>query len=221
MFDATHVIALRHGQTAWNVAQRVQGHLDAPLDDTGRWQAKRLAAALAEAKVQVIYSSDSQRAAATAAPLAHCMGLTVQQEPRLRERCFGVFEGFTHAEIETRWPPEAERWRRRDPDFGPPGGETLKGFYARSVQIYTELATRHPGQVLAVFAHGGLLDCLYRAATHQSLQAPRSWQIGNARINRLLFTGEGFTLVGWNDDGHLLAASPIEPGQTGAPANLA
>ncbi len=206
MFDATQLIVLRHGQTAWNVAQRIQGHLDEPLDDTGRWQAERLGNALADAGVQVIYSSDSQRAAATAAPLARCMGLPVQQEPRLRERCFGVFEGFTHAEIETRWPLEAERWRRRDPEFGAPGGETLQDFYARSVQIYTELAMRHPGQVLAVFAHGGLLDCLYRAATHQSLQAPRSWQIGNARINRLLFTGEGFTLVGWNDDGHLSAA---------------
>ncbi len=52
-------------------------------------------------------------------------------------------------------------------------------------------------------AHGGVLDCLYRAAVGVELQAPRTWQLGNAAVNRLLWHGEGFTLVGWNDVGHL------------------
>jgi probable phosphoglycerate mutase len=54
-------------------------------------------------------------------------------------------------------------------------------------------------------AHGGVLDCLYRAATRLGLQAPRTWQVGNATVNRLLWTPEGFTLVGWNDTTHLEA----------------
>jgi probable phosphoglycerate mutase len=48
-----------------------------------------------------------------------------------------------------------------------------------------------------------VLDCLYRAATRLELQAPRTWQVGNATVNRLLWTPEGFTLVGWNDTTHL------------------
>jgi probable phosphoglycerate mutase len=48
-----------------------------------------------------------------------------------------------------------------------------------------------------------VLDCLYRAALRLELQAPRTWQLGNAAVNRLLHTGEGFTLVGWNDHQHL------------------
>jgi probable phosphoglycerate mutase len=56
-----------------------------------------------------------------------------------------------------------------------------------------------------VLTHGGVLDCLYRAATRVSLQAPRSWQLGNASINRLLCTPQGLALVGWNDDAHLAA----------------
>ena len=56
-------------------------------------------------------------------------------------------------------------------------------------------------------AHGGVLDCLYRAATRAELDAPRSWQLGNATVNRLLATPEGFTLVGWNDDRHLAGLS--------------
>jgi 2,3-bisphosphoglycerate-dependent phosphoglycerate mutase len=61
----------------------------------------------------------------------------------------------------------------------------------------------HPGQTIALVAHGGVLDCLYRAAAGLELTAPRSWKLGNASINRLLYNGEGFTLVGWNDDAHL------------------
>ena len=52
-------------------------------------------------------------------------------------------------------------------------------------------------------AHGGVLDVLYRAATRLDIQAPRTWTLGNAAINRLLWTPEGFSLVGWADTQHL------------------
>jgi 2,3-bisphosphoglycerate-dependent phosphoglycerate mutase len=52
-------------------------------------------------------------------------------------------------------------------------------------------------------AHGGVLDCLYRAANHVDLEAPRSWQIGNASINRLLWSDEGLSLLAWGDTRHL------------------
>ncbi|MEI6601697.1 MAG: histidine phosphatase family protein, partial [Comamonadaceae bacterium] len=52
-------------------------------------------------------------------------------------------------------------------------------------------------------AHGGVLDILYRLATRQNLQTPRSWNLGNATINRLLWTPEGMSLVGWADTRHL------------------
>ena len=57
--------------------------------------------------------------------------------------------------------------------------------------------------MIALVAHGGVLDCLYRAASHIALDAPRSWEVGNATINRLLYTPQGFTLIGWGDSFHL------------------
>jgi probable phosphoglycerate mutase len=95
------------------------------------------------------------------------------------------------------------RWRQRDAEFGAEGGETLAAFYARCVACATRLAARHPGETIALVAHGGVLDCLYRAATRVGLQAQRTWQIGNASINRLLYSDQGFTLVGWSDELHL------------------
>lgn len=207
MDGATRLVLVRHGETAWNAEQRIQGQLDIPLNERGLWQAERAGRALADEGLQAIYSSDLQRASATAAALARHTGLPVQTDAALRERAFGHFEGATFREIEERWPEDAARWRRREPDFGPGDGETLSAFYARSSAVALRLAARHPGQTLALVAHGGVLDCLYRAATRIALDAPRTWQIGNASINRVLYSDGGLVLVGWADNGHLDAGA--------------
>ena len=204
MDQATRVLLVRHGQTAWNVDTRIQGHLDIGLNEHGRWQAQRLADALAGETLDAIYSSDLQRARDTALAVAGRLGLQVQDEPGLRERSFGLFEGATFQELQERHPEETRRWRQRDPAFTPPGGgESLEMFFARTVAVAQRLAQAHPGQAIALFTHGGVLDCLYRAATGQPLQAQRTWVLGNASVNRLLYGGQGFVLVGWNDEAHL------------------
>lgn len=199
----TQILAIRHGETDWNVQQRLQGHTDIPLNARGMAQAARLAAALQHEPLQAIYSSDLSRALATATPFAQRQGLTVTPEPALRERCFGSFEGLSYTEIDQQWPQEAAAWRRRDPAFAPPGGETLPAFQERCVQAVLKLAAAHPGQTIALVAHGGVLDAWYRAASRAGLQAPRTWVLGNAAINRLLLADEGLMLVGWNDTQHL------------------
>lgn len=203
MLEPTRVFALRHGETAWNVGQRIQGQLDVPLNDRGREQAARLALALQGEDLAAVHSSDLSRASATAQAVADACGLPVAHDPALRERAFGRFEGMTYTEIETRWPEDAMRWRKREIDFAPGGGETLRDFSARCVSVLTRLAHGHRGEAIAVVAHGGVLDCLYRAATQVALDAPRTWQLGNAAINRVLFHGDGFVVIGWNDHGHL------------------
>lgn len=201
--NATRIIAIRHGETAWNVDTRIQGQLDIELNETGRHQARRVAQALSEEPIQAIYSSDLLRARDTALAIARLTGRTLQTHTGLRERGFGVLQGKTHAEIEAHWPEQALRWRQRDPHWAPEGGESLVKLSARITQTASELAARHPGEQIVLVAHGGVLDMLYRAATGQELQAPRSWNLGNAAINRLLWTPEGLTLVGWSDTRHL------------------
>jgi probable phosphoglycerate mutase len=201
--SATRVIAIRHGETAWNAATRIQGQLDVGLNEVGRRQVLRLAGALADAGLTALYSSDLLRARQTAQAVAERTGLALVPDAGLRERCFGVFEGHTYADVEQRWPLEARRLRQRDRSYGPAGGETLDDFYGRCLASATRLAARHPGETIALVAHGGVLDCLYRAATRIDLQAPRTWHLGNASINRLLYSDAGFTLVGWSDLLHL------------------
>ncbi|MDQ2734137.1 MAG: histidine phosphatase family protein [Pseudomonadota bacterium] len=199
----TRVIAIRHGETVWNAEMRMQGQLDTNLSPRGRWQAGRVAAGLGGEGIDAVIASDLARAFDTAQAIAKSAGVEVEVDTGLRERGFGVFEGYTYAEIDQRWPTEAARWRRHDPDFGPDEGETLRDFYRRSVSTATAIAARHAGRSIALVTHGGVLDCLYRAASNVSLDAPRSWQLGNAAINRLLYTPRGFTLIGWSDTTHL------------------
>ena len=203
MEEATRLIAVRHGETAWNVGTRIQGQLDIGLNATGEWQARRVGQALADEAIDVVYASDLARAWNTALEIARPLGLQVRPEPRLRERAFGCFEGMSFAEIEQNLPDQARLWRERDPAFTPRGGESLLVFRDRITAVAAELAARHPGELVVLVAHGGVMDVLYRAATRQGLQAPRTWMLGNASINRLLWTTEGLILVGWSDTTHL------------------
>ncbi len=205
--QALRIIAIRHGETDWNAGARLQGHLDIALNELGRRQAARLGPALRDEGIERVVASDLSRAWHTAQALAGALQVPVEPDTGLRERGFGELEGLTYQQIDERWPEMAQRWRSRDVDFQPPGGESLRSFYDRCVGAATRIASAHarhqPAGALALVAHGGVLDCLYRAASGVALQAPRSWVLGNASINRLLYTPQGFTLVGWNDSAHL------------------
>jgi probable phosphoglycerate mutase len=202
--EATRIIAIRHGETAWNAESRIQGQRDIGLNDTGRWQARRVGSALAGEEIRAVYSSDLGRAHETAQHIAEVTGIPVVPNEGLRERSFGMFEGKTFDEIHQTWPDHAQSWRRRIPDWQPPeGGESLIELRARVRKTMEELAARHPGEQIVIVAHGGVLDTLYRIATGQEVNSPRTWELPNGAINRLLWTPQGFTLVGWSDTQHL------------------
>lgn len=204
--SATQILAIRHGETDWNRDTRIQGQLDIPLNQRGRAQAQCLAEALQGTPVQAIYASDLSRAWQTAAALSP-LGAPMFADTRLRERHFGCFQGLTWQDIGQRWPEQSLRWRQRDPDFAAEGGESLRDFYRRCTEAVRDLAMAHPGQTIAIVAHGGVMDCLYRAAARLDLRAARSWTLANASINRLMHSPEGFSLIGWNDDQHLASLS--------------
>jgi hypothetical protein len=105
--DVTRIIAMRHGETAWNVDTRIQGHLDIPLNDTGQWQARQLARALADEPVASdhLHQRPAARPGHRPRPWPTCHRRTPGGRARaLRERSFGHFQGRTFAEIEAELP---------------------------------------------------------------------------------------------------------------------
>lgn len=201
----TRIVAVRHGETDWNAQRRIQGSTDIPLNPRGRWQAERVAAALAGEPVTGLYSSGLARADNTALAIARSTGVPLLIDRGLGERQLGVFEGKTFDEVETNWPEDALAWRRRVPEWQPPGGgESLLQLRHRIESTLQALAERHAGGLLVLVTHGGVLDLVYRLATRQAMDSPRTWQLENAALNRLLWSAPGgLSLVGWADTQHL------------------
>jgi probable phosphoglycerate mutase len=204
----TTLLLIRHGETAWNAAGRIQGQLDVPLSPTGVWQAQRLATRLSPEPIAAVYSSDLTRAALTAQPLAQSLGLSIALDRRLRERHFGIFEGHTLDEIAARYPAELAAWRTRDPHWAMPGGESGAQLIGRALAALQDIARRHAGATVAVVAHGGVLDAAYRHARGLAWDAPREHPMANAAVNRMAAAATPLRLqvVAWGDVAHLQAA---------------
>ena len=209
--DVTRIIAIRHGETDWNVATRIQGSTDIPLNETGRQQATQAAMGLKDEAIDAIYSSHLSRAHDTAKAIATHHGLIVHTEPDLQERQFGHFEGLSWQEIEQQHANDARAWRSRDPHFTPTGGESLLTLRHRIMGVVNVIAAQHIGQQIVIATHGGVLDVLYRLATGQTIEAPRTWHLGNAAINRLIWTPDALTMVTWGEQGHLNSAALPRP----------
>ena len=205
----TRFIVVRHGETQWNVQQRIQGHGDSPLTARGEAQADAIAARLARERFDALIASDLGRAMQTAQRIAARTGHAVIPDARLRERNFGIGEGLTYAEIDERFPGAFSRTQEMDPDYLVPGGETRRHFHHRVMQAFEALALEHYGKRIAVVAHGGVLAAIYRVVHDIPVAQPHTIPIANASYNAITFQADTWNLEAWDDVAHLPAAVPF------------
>ncbi|WP_025916802.1 histidine phosphatase family protein [Herminiimonas sp. CN] len=219
MSKSTEILLIRHGETSWNAVKRLQGHSDIALNDQGQAQADALGLALRDEPLAAIISSDLQRARQTAQAVARQQAgpMEVICDSGLRERCYGAFEGLYYSDISQRYPAAFAAWQARDIDaVFPPGerqGESFRAFHARIAAAMLHWARRYPGQKIALVAHGGVLECAYRAALALPLSTPRDFPILNASINRFRLEGDALRLLSWGEVAHLDAAALDEVDQ--------
>jgi len=135
----TTLLLVRHGETDWNAAGRLQGHTDRPLSDYGREQARRLADELAGEDFDAVYSSDLARARETAEIVGARLGLPVTLDPDLREKDWGTWEGLTSTE---RYGVELV-------------GESTEQHQERMLTALKRIAESHPRGCVIVVTHGG------------------------------------------------------------------
>jgi len=208
----TRILLIRHGETAWNAVRRLQGHTDIPLNEEGERQAEALARSLAGEPLDAIISSDLGRAMQTAqAVAARHPQVPLHTDSGLRERGYGAFEGLLYTEIAERYPVEFAEWQARDVDAVMPSAnrvaESFRQFYQRCQDGIAHWAERYPMQSILIVAHGGVLECAYRAARGLSIDGPRDFQIKNASINRFSFSNGALALEQWGESAHLQTAA--------------
>jgi len=161
---------VRHGQTEWNTAGRLQGRLDSPLTATGREQALAAGKALAGVDFALAWCSTAPRALATAALLneARVRPLEFCASEALAEMHFGEWEGRTKAEILTSYGEKATRFWHAPEHFEPLGGETFAGATRRITAFLEHAAALAPGRHLLV-SHGMMIQLLRHAVSGLSL----------------------------------------------------
>ncbi|MEZ0230594.1 MAG: histidine phosphatase family protein [Planctomycetota bacterium] len=182
------VYLARHGETSWNAEGKIQGHTDIPLNEAGRDQANALADQLASKNLAAVGTSDLSRARETAAIVAKALGLKPPvEEPLLRERQLGVFEGLTRAQLIERWPREWEAYKR-DHANTPPEGEPYAAFLERILTGARRLTRKlaRPDRPALIVAHGGVLKALIVA----TLDAPALVTVPNGALYRFSLEGE-------------------------------
>lgn len=168
------LVLWRHGETDYNAAGRMQGHLDSALTQVGWNQARFAVPALARFEPDLVIASDLRRATDTATVLAESIGVPLRIDKRLRETHLGEWQGMTGAEVDERSPGERERWRL-DSTWAPPGGESRVDVADRAVEVVTDLLrAEEPSETVLLAAHGGLIVAL----TARLLDLPiTSWPI--------------------------------------------
>ena len=171
----------RHGQTAWNIGGRAQGHTDIPLDETGMSQARALARALEGVPIERVVSSDLQRARQT----AEALGLSVETRHELRERSFGEWEGRHYLDV-------IEALEALGPDrltVRPPGGESFADVWDRLDAIVAEL--RAESQTTLVVCHGATKAVLLARLLDGTLATCRAFKFPNCGLTEFERRGDG------------------------------
>lgn len=143
----------RHGQTEWNLINKIQGHLDSPLTEKGRADAKKLGLRLKNKNIDLAYSSDLKRAIDTAEIILGSREKVIPLKA-LREIGVGKWEGMLYEDIEKTYPEKFKAYKT-DPDaYEPtPGGETFKDFEKRVRDFVEDLKVEDHESILIV-THG-------------------------------------------------------------------
>lgn len=203
----TDILIIRHGQTAWNKQKRLQGHSDIPLNENGRLQAVTLAETLRDEPLDVIFSSDLQRAYQTAHEIASKHGLPVHRDRSFRERCYGICEGMMDGEIREAYPESYKAWYAADPDHFFPDGErkteSPRQFHHRVLNAIREVVIRHSGEKIAIVTHFGVIETAYRVARNIPLGTRCKMPVLNTSINRFRWIDGTLELLQWGDASHL------------------
>lgn len=185
---------IRHGQTDWNLAGKLQGHADIPLNATGKEQAKKVAQFLKKKQTSLaaLHSSDLQRAHQTAHAISELFALEIILAADLREGHFGKLEGLTKKEkLDLYGPMTDEELPEKV------GAEPRDKVVARVMNYLHGIVQKHKGQHIAVVTHGWLLHSLLTHLGHNVSELPA-------------LTNESVTTVIWHEDRQIFEVESIE-----------
>lgn len=196
-----HLYILRHGQTDYNLNHKIQGRgINAPLNDTGRWQASRVAEVLREKPLERLYSSGLVRAIQTAEAIEEVKGLQNTPHTELDEMDFGRLEGldYNDDQVELQW--MLQEWSKGNGEARVTGGESaIEVFERANTKFQDLLAGAGPDESLAFVLHGRLIRILMSQWMGLGYEGMSRFAHHNACINYLKWAPEPIVGMGRDD----------------------
>lgn len=197
-----HLYILRHGQTDYNLNHKIQGRgINAPLNDTGRWQATRVAEVLRKKPLERLYSSGMDRAIQTAEAIEEVKGLQNSPFTELDEMDFGRLEGldYNDDQVELQW--MLQEWSKGNGEVRATGGESAIEVFERANTKFQELlASAGPDESLAFVLHGRLIRILMSQWMGLGYEGMSRFAHHNACINYLKWAPEPVLGTGQDDE---------------------
>ena len=223
----TELYLIRHGEAVSNVEPVIAGaRSDRGLTDRGRHQAALLEERLRaeELAADVLYVSTLRRALETGEYVARALGLPVRESDALHELRPGSADGLTIAQ----WRAQADRDVPPGDPFTAfsPGGESWADFLLRAEAALTRLVADHADQTVVAVCHGGVLEASFCLAFGLGASAQRvAFDPLNTSIthwrHRPSDGGSPWTLVTFNDAGHLAGRLPADSPHPAVPTPAA
>ncbi len=198
------LILVRHGETPWNVTLQYQGQANVPLNERGRAQARLTAERLARLGAVALYTSDTTRAAETAAAIAAAISIAPRPMPELREIDVGQWEGLTPEQLYRRFPDHMAEYERDPARTVRLGGESYAQLQVRALVAMRRIYEAHqPGDVIVAVSHGGTIRALLCHVIGLELANFGKMWLDNGSLTELRYGSHGWRLVRLNDAAHL------------------
>ncbi|MGN0954743.1 histidine phosphatase family protein [Dialister sp.] len=200
----TTVYMVRHGETDWNAAHRMQGWSDIPLNERGRAQAACAAAELASVPFHAVYTSPLKRAVETADVIRGKKPIPLIPEQGLIEINLGRWDGHTPDEMDILYPGQYDLWRSCPGDVHIDGGETFAEVQERAWKAFLQILRNETGKTVLLVSHMGCLSTILFRIAGYPLNDLWKHPIGNAALCRILVKEDGtMTIEEWGRDDYI------------------
>jgi alpha-ribazole phosphatase/probable phosphoglycerate mutase len=201
--ERTRLFLIRHGQVEGFEAKRYNGQKNVPLTGRGRRQLDEVAERLSGVPLDAVWSSDLDRCRYGAERLAAIRGLPVVFRTGMRELHAGDWEGLAWDELQRRYPVEWQARLDNIVHYRIPGGESFLDAALRVRGELARLLAAHPGQNVALVAHGGVNRIILLDALGAPLDRVFCLEQDYACLNVIDYFADGYRTVRLVNADHL------------------
>lgn len=181
------IYLVRHGETDWNLENKIQGQTDTHLNENGRRQAQELAEkiSLELCGIGSIYTSKKVRALETARIIGEKLSITPVVQQGLEEICLGKWEGYTWKQVREVFSEEYQNWHQNRRYQIPPEGESYQQLLNRLLPALDDIVKKEKRDILVVTHSAVIMTLMSYIYDTPFEDMAKNYKTGNAVIVEL------------------------------------